>query len=159
MIEIKLWGEGKRAHLKFLENDRELIENSINRMFDFVSSEKKGVKTEIVINAPEVKGDKAESEKAAEPKKIRPRRLPFVNGDHSTFNMSELIGENKSICKCSYTCPECNHEGTRLVPFGFRFTFCEECNTKLFLRPAGDNWGDRDEDGNTYIANQVYRAS
>lgn len=186
MVEIKLWNEKKRAHLKFSEKDAALIEKSIEKMFDFMDPQEEVADYDFVIvddlgkdvpertpleenvTKKEVNANNNEVNvtetpvNVTETKKSRPRRLPYVNESRSTFNLAEILGSGKGDkdCLCSYHCPECGLQAKKHVTFGFRFTFCDECNTKLFLQPAVQGeWGTEDENGNVYVANKIYQAS
>ncbi|MEK4883651.1 hypothetical protein NST81_02820 [Bacillus sp. FSL W8-0223] len=83
--------------------------------------------------------------------KTRPRQLPLLGIKEEGFPLLE-----KAKCKTKIQCPSCGKENTIKVPWGFRYTFCPECNEKLFIRPGGSAWGEADWEGNIYVANEVY---
>lgn len=91
------------------------------------------------------------AEDSIDEQKTRPRQLPLLGMKEDGFPLSE-----RAKCKTKIQCPSCGKENTIKVPYGFRYTFCPECNEKLFLRPGGETWGEADWEGNIYVANEVY---
>lgn len=88
---------------------------------------------------------------ADEEKKTRSRQLPLLGAKSEGFSLME-----KAKCKTKIECPCCGGKNTIQVPYGYRYTFCPDCHEKLFIRSAGENWGEADFEGNVYIANEVY---
>lgn len=58
--------------------------------------------------------------------------------------------------KVKVECPTCTGKGIQHTQRGNRYTWCNKCNEKLFLRPAGAAWEELDADGNEYHASTVY---
>ncbi|TLQ05449.1 hypothetical protein FEZ51_01965 [Pediococcus stilesii] len=58
--------------------------------------------------------------------------------------------------KVAVDCPKCEKKYTKMVPFGYRFTWCDEFHDKLYLAPAGQTFGEEDEEGYMYRANSEY---
>ncbi|MFL2133026.1 hypothetical protein [Desemzia sp. FAM 23990] len=54
-------------------------------------------------------------------------------------------------------CPSCEFAGRQFTFRGNRYAKCKECGEKLFLRPAGREWGELDNEGNEYYASAVYK--
>lgn len=89
----------------------------------------------------------------------RPKRLPLQSkGERTSYPVGELFEDKRERVQVFYHCPECHHSDQRTVPYGFRFVKCANCSQKLFLRPAGNTWGEKDEAGNTYVAEELYEA-
>ncbi|WP_220353020.1 hypothetical protein, partial [Halobacillus trueperi] len=85
----------------------------------------------------------------------RSRRLPLLGKNHA---ISEPV-DYRENCQCHIDCPDCEFIGKTEVKFGFRYTFCPDFNSKLFLRPAADQWGEEDLEGNVYLAEQQFQES
>lgn len=58
--------------------------------------------------------------------------------------------------KAEVKCPKCGFEGVQTARMGFRFIKCNNCFTKLFLKPANGEWGVKDDKGMTYKAEDFY---
>jgi hypothetical protein len=61
------------------------------------------------------------------------------------------------IVKAIVSCPKCGITTTRKVRQGFKYVKCGKCGTKLFLKPAGEEYGMLDQAGYYYHANTEYR--
>lgn len=83
----------------------------------------------------------------------RPKAIEKINSER---NMSSSIGERVNVPTYVF-CPSCGHEGTQQIFRGSRYIKCSSCQEKLFLKPAGEVWGEEDEDGNEYHATSIYR--
>ncbi|GAB2558336.1 hypothetical protein [Gracilibacillus alcaliphilus] len=174
MIEIKLKNAERHVHMKFTEDNVRVGEGLLQSVLNFIGHpEKIQVNDSLkivkenhsIVTKPinyvtdQAKNGTGQDENRTVQGKSRPRRLPLVNSDRSNFSLGDLIQnqrkERESVqteCKC----PECGHEGLKYVPFGYRYTFCDICNTKLFIKPAAVEWGEKDETGNVYVADEVY---
>lgn len=58
--------------------------------------------------------------------------------------------------KVEVKCPKCGFTGIQTARMGFRFIKCNDCFTKLFLKPANGVWGVKDDKGMTYKAEDLY---
>lgn len=112
--------------------------------------------------------------KATEPK--RSRKVDLLNNER-TLNTS--IGEQLSVmeqvknialvqnedpepdrmkCKTKFQCPECGLKEDKQVYKGFRYTACDNCETKVKIMPADmkNGWDHEDEEGYLYHAKSRY---
>ncbi|MBD3861327.1 hypothetical protein IEE86_16505 [Bacillus sp. 28A-2] len=112
--------------------------------------------------------------KATEPK--RSRSVDLLNNER-TLNAS--IGEHMSVmdqvksialvqkedsepdrvkCKTKFQCPECGLKEDKQVYKGFRYTACDNCETKVKIMPADmkNGWNHEDEEGYLYHAKSRY---
>ncbi|EKF34344.1 hypothetical protein [Bacillus xiamenensis] len=112
--------------------------------------------------------------KATEPK--RSRKVDLLNNER-TLNAS--IGEHMSVMdqvksialvqkedsepdrmkwKTKFQCPECGLKEDKQVYKGFRYTACDNCQTKVKIMPADmkNGWDHEDEDGYLYHAKSRY---
>lgn len=108
----------------------------------------------------------------------RPRRVDFVNAGNTLFTpLGDKLqgalddesreGAQKESDPKEYPakinvqviidCPLCGFEGVQRTYRGNRYAKCRECGEKLFLRPAGREWGELDDEGNEYYASTVYK--
>ena len=140
--------------------EREKVQNvKYDPVVKFNVRENQKAPTEELVNTvskeslkePCYKGGIAEKENAETQAKPRPRQLPLLGVNKESFTMME-----RAKCKTKVQCPSCGKENTVSLPFGFRYTFCPECNEKLFIRPAGNAWGEVDEEGNIYVAREIF---
>lgn len=161
MLEVKFKNGSKQAQMKFKEMDPNLVDLVFQKFFSFIdpsnSFEVTGIEpvTNQVKNSTEDAMDSSKDSQS--PIQSRPRKLPLLNSDRSSFTMGDLLDRRKlEHVQTYYECPECEHIGTKPVAFGFRYTKCEACNTKLFLRPAAEEWGEKDSQGNVYVADEIY---
>ena len=83
----------------------------------------------------------------------RPKAIEKINSERT---LSSSIGERVNVPTYVF-CPSCGNEDTQYIYRGNRYIKCSSCQEKLFLKPAGEVWGDLDEDGNEYHATSVYR--
>lgn len=95
----------------------------------------------------------------------KPKRAEFVNGGRTLDNsLGDKLQEAMATAriplgtkaKVLVRCPNCGKEQQKTTMNGNRFTTCPNCGQKLFNRPATDNWGELDEDGNLYLAYEEY---
>ncbi|MCA0163282.1 hypothetical protein [Bacillus sp. RAR_M1_44] len=116
------------------------------------------------------------SSKATEPKRVRPRSTALLNNER-TLNAS--IGEHMSVMdqvksialvqkedpepdrmkwKTKFQCPECGLKEDKQVYKGFRYTACDNCQTKVKIMPADmkNGWDHEDEEGYLYHAKSRY---
>lgn len=89
--------------------------------------------------------------------KSRPKTLPFLNSARTLHEPIENAARiTRESVKVYVFCPNCGHEGDQTTYRGNRYTKCYGCQDKLFLQPAGENWGDVDEEGYEYHATKEY---
>ncbi|MEK5338156.1 hypothetical protein NSS92_19325 [Bacillus sp. FSL M8-0166] len=114
--------------------------------------------------------------KATEPKRTRPRSTALLNNER-TLNASigehvSLMDQVKSIAlvqkenpepdrmkwKTKFQCPECGLKEDKQVYKGFRYTACDNCETKVKIMPADmkNGWDHEDEEGYLYHATSRY---
>ncbi|CAI7725079.1 MULTISPECIES: hypothetical protein [Bacillus] len=114
--------------------------------------------------------------KSTEPKRTRPRSTALLNNER-TLNAS--IGEHVSVMdqvksialvqkenpepdrmkwKTKFQCPECGLKEDKQVYKGFRYTACDNCETKVKIMPADmkNGWDHEDEEGYLYHAKSRY---
>ncbi|QRF83741.1 hypothetical protein JNE42_01095 [Bacillus altitudinis] len=114
--------------------------------------------------------------KSTEPKGVRPRSTALLNNER-TLNTS--IGEQLSVMeqvknialvekeepepdrmkwKTKFQCPECGLKEDKQVYKGFRYTACDNCETKVKIMPADmkNGWDHEDEEGYLYHATSRY---
>ncbi|QII25939.1 hypothetical protein G3M80_15540 [Bacillus altitudinis] len=116
------------------------------------------------------------STKSTEPKRTRPRSTALLNNER-TLNASigehvSLMDQVKSIAlvqkenpepdrmkwKTKFQCPECGLKEDKQVYKGFRYTACDNCETKVKIMPADmkNGWDHEDEEGYLYHATTRY---
>lgn len=117
-----------------------------------------------------------------EPKESRPRRLPFVDREHSNIvSVGEAL--QKAVAKksevpswwhtgikvddggtkryrCRYECPACGDKGKRYIPLDTKTIQCRKCEADLKVVTAVGMWDAlgipvRDSWGNFFIANEL----
>ncbi|MCW1837347.1 hypothetical protein [Bacillus xiamenensis] len=114
--------------------------------------------------------------KSTEPKRTRPRSTALLNNER-TLNASigehvSLMDQVKSIAlvqkenpepdrmkwKTKFQCPECGLKEDKQVYKGFRYTACDNCETKVKIMPADmkNGWDHEDEEGYLYHATSRY---
>ncbi|MDR4995360.1 hypothetical protein RGT17_08920 [Bacillus altitudinis] len=122
------------------------------------------------------KKDTPDPSKATELKRTRPRSTALLNNER-TLNASigehiSLMDQVKSIAlgqkedpepdrmkwKTKFQCPECGLKEDKQVYKGFRYTACDNCETKVKIMPADmkNGWDHEDEEGYLYHAKSRY---
>ncbi|MEH6439326.1 hypothetical protein V7728_05080 [Bacillus sp. JHAA] len=101
----------------------------------------------------------AEKAEPAEKINSRPRQVQWLNSERRlatpiVFPTNEK-GEREKW-KTRFSCPSCGLSETKHVPQGFRFTPCDNCGTRVQIKPANDAWGQEDSEGFVYRANNFY---
>lgn len=101
----------------------------------------------------------AEKAETAEKINSRPRQVQLLNSERRlatpiVFPTNEK-GEREKW-KTRFSCPSCGLSETKHVPQGFRFTPCDNCGTRVQIKPANDAWGQEDSEGFVYRANNFY---
>ncbi|WP_016938676.1 hypothetical protein [Bacillus siamensis] len=101
----------------------------------------------------------AEKAEPAEKINSRPRQVQLLNSERRlatpiVFPTNEK-GEREKW-KTRFSCPSCGLSETKHVPQGFRFTPCDNCGTRVQIKPANDAWGQEDSEGFVYRANNFY---
>ncbi|WP_342501553.1 hypothetical protein [Bacillus sp. FSL W7-1085] len=120
------------------------------------------------------KDEKKATPAPSEPKRTRPRSTALLNNER-TLNAS--IGEHVSLMdqvkrialvqkenpdrmkwKTKFQCPECGLKEDKQVYKGFRYTSCDNCETKVKIMPADmkNGWDHEDEEGYLYHAKSRY---
>lgn len=89
--------------------------------------------------------------------KPRPKAIELLNSERALNVPIEESGRiQRENVKVYVHCPLCFHEADQWTYRGNRFTKCRGCNERLFLTPAGEDWGDVDEYGYEYNAFKEY---
>lgn len=137
----------------------ESVERKFRRKLEPESVDKKPFQG--VLQENELVKDKVSHlvEKMAD-SKIRPKQLPLLSkSERTSYPIKDAFADKpqKERVQVFYHCPQCHHSDYHTVPYGFRFVKCANCSEKLFLRPAADSWGEKDDAGNTYVAEEVYQ--
>lgn len=101
----------------------------------------------------------AEKAEPAEKINSRPRQVQLLNSERRlatpiVFPTNEK-GEREKW-KTRFSCPSCGLSETKHVPQGFRFTPCDNCGTRVQIKPANAAWGQEDSEGFVYRANNFY---
>lgn len=58
--------------------------------------------------------------------------------------------------KVEVACPYCGFTNVSKVSYGYRFMKCPNCHEKIYLSPATENFGEKDEHGYYYKAYKPY---
>ena len=59
--------------------------------------------------------------------------------------------------KTEVACPYCGLTVSKNVPFGYRFMNCPQCREKIYLEPAAERFGEKDDRGFYYKAMEIFR--
>ncbi|MED4914350.1 hypothetical protein [Parageobacillus thermoglucosidasius] len=115
-------------------------------------------------------------------KESRPRRLPFVDREHSNivsvgealqkavakksevpswwYTGIKVAGDGTNTYRCYYKCPSCGDKGKRYIPLDTKTIQCRNCEAELKVVTAVGMWDAtgipvRDTWGNFFIANEL----
>ncbi|BBN97467.1 hypothetical protein [Sporolactobacillus terrae] len=161
MAELNLWSEGKKQlTLKVNDSNEQLIEKIIDRWFDRIVSHKVNLKQapvkvngdfkeqvpksrihQIVVNRRKNEIDKRIDEfihKGGKPEPGAPSDKPKrkVVKDETIDDEAQraLPYPERVLVPASVECPSCGHNHIRLTSYGSHFTYCPECNKKLYIK-------------------------
>ncbi|MDU0077711.1 hypothetical protein SJY89_14310 [Bacillus velezensis] len=101
----------------------------------------------------------AEKAEPAEKINSRPRQVQLLNSERRLATPIVFPTNDKGErekWKTRFSCPSCGLSETKHVPQGFRFTPCDNCGTRVQIKPANDAWGQEDSEGFVYRANNFY---
>ncbi|QID51054.1 MULTISPECIES: hypothetical protein [Bacillus] len=101
----------------------------------------------------------AEKAEPAEKINSRPRQVQLLNSERRLATPIVFPTNDKGErekWKTRFSCPSCGLSETKHVPQGFRFTPCDNCGTRVQIKPANAAWGQEDSEGFVYRANNFY---
>jgi len=112
-----------------------------------------------------VQEDLQKTEEKPQPKS-RPRALPLIHSAKSlTVPIGEIVQNNElepdkivngvPVYRARYSCPRCGSSGVRFQAMTNTYLKCRNCNAKLKLERAAEEG--RDEEGNVFVATELYR--